>query len=88
MSGKYLYGLHGNKILNDKTLRVFASNLPKHDGVYKLKAIGKNPEKFANTPDKCFIDNGHIIDKKVPNYLDRNWYIDLTKERLQQFGVM
>lgn len=87
VSGKYLYGLHGDKILNDSTLRVFASNRAGDKGVTKLKAIGKNPEKFANTPDKCFIDNGDIIGKKVPRYLDKNWYVDITKERLEQFGV-
>lgn len=88
VSGKYLYGMHGDKILNDKTLRVFASNRPKDEGVYKRKSLDKNPEKFANTPDKCFIDNGDIIDKVVPSYLDKQWYIDLTYERLSQFGVI
>lgn len=88
VSGKYLYALHGDKVLNDKTLRVFASARSRDCGVYKLKStVSKNPEKFAFTPDKCFIDNGDIIDKTVPEYLDRQWYIDLTKERLLQFGV-
>ncbi|MBR5823767.1 MAG: hypothetical protein IKY67_06460 [Paludibacteraceae bacterium] len=87
-SGKYLYALHGNEILNEKTLRVFASNRKNDDGVFKLKAEGKRPEKFANTPEKCFIDNGNITDKTVPKYLDRQWYIDMAYERLKQFGVM
>lgn len=88
VSGKYMYALHGNKILNDKTLRVFASKKPGDDGVFKRKSLDKNPEKFANTPEKCFIDNGDIIDKTVPAHLDKQWYIDLAKERLEQFGVM
>ena len=87
VSGKYLYALHGETILNDKTLRVFASSDANAGSVSKLKAKGKNPEKFANTPDKCFIDNGDIVDKKVPEYLDKRWYVDLTYERLNQFGV-
>lgn len=87
VSGKYLHALHGNEILNDKTLRVFASKLPEHGGVSKLKAVGKNPEKFANTPDKCFIDNGNILGKQVPAYIDKEWYISTAKERLEQFGV-
>lgn len=87
-SGKYLHAMHGTKILNEKTLRVFASTRTSDGGVYKQKAIGKNPEKFANTPEKCFIDNTDIIGKKVPEYLDRNWYIEITRERLTQFGVM
>lgn len=87
VSGKYLYALHGNTILNDKTLRVFAGNRAQDVGVYKLKSKDKNPEKFANTPDNCFIDNGSVIDRKAPKYLDRQWYIDITRERLTQFGV-
>lgn len=87
VSGKYMCGLHGSKVLNDKTLRVFASNAG-DPGVFKLKAEGKNPEKFANTPDSCFIDNGDIIGKKIPSYLDKRWYIDMATERLKQFGVM
>ena len=43
-------------------------------------------EKFANTPDKCFLNNGDIRDLKVPDDLDRQWYIDLAYERLRQFG--
>lgn len=85
-SGKYLHALHGNKILNEKTLRVFAST--RNDpGVFKRKALDKNPEKFANTPEKCFIDNTDIVDKNVPAYLDKQWYINVAKERLEQFGV-
>lgn len=85
VSGKYLYALHGTKILNDKTLRVFASRQKNAEGVCKLKAEGKNPEKFANTPEKCFIDNGSVIDKIVPDILDKEWYIKTAKDRLCKF---
>jgi DNA polymerase len=89
VSGKYLYALHGDKILNDKTLRVFASKKASDGGVFKLKnAIKGNPEKFANTPEKCFIDNSDITDRLVPPYLNKQWYIDLALERLNQFGVI
>lgn len=88
VSGKYMYAMHGNKILNDKTLRVFASNKASDAGVYKRKNLEKNPEKFANTPEKCFIDNSDVNGKRVPRYLDKDWYITMAKERLKQFGVM
>lgn len=87
-SGKYLYALHGNEPLHEKTLRVFASNRKSDKGVFKLKAEGRRPEKFANTPEKCFIDNHDITGKTVPRYLDKQWYIDMAYERLEQFGVM
>ena len=54
--------------------------------IYKCKT-GGNPEKFANTPDRCFIDNGNIVGKKITENLDKNWYIELTKERLRQYGA-
>lgn len=45
-------------------------------------------EKFANTPEHCFIGNTDVKRTKVPNRLDKQWYINLAKERLKQFGVM
>lgn len=88
ISGKYLHGLHNGKVLNDKTFRVFASKNNNDTCIYKVKSLDKNPEKFANTPEHCFIDNSDIKNKKVPDKLDRGWYIDLTNERLKQFGVI
>ncbi|HFH0299994.1 TPA: hypothetical protein ACGI8Q_003749, partial [Clostridioides difficile] len=101
ISSKYSHGLYsptiegktkkvfiGGKILNDKCFRVFASKNKNDGGIYKVKNKEKNPEKFANTPDKCFIENGSVIGKKVPRKLDKTWYIDLANERLKQFGVL
>ena len=73
--------------LNDKTFRVFASTRSRDGGIHKLKAEGKKPEKFANTPEKCFILNKSVVDRKVPSYLDRQYYIDLAKKRIEDFGV-
>lgn len=87
VSGKYMYGMYGNEILTDRCFRVFASNRVNDKGIFKRKSLDKNPEKFANTPEKCFIDNTNINDKKVPQYLDREWYIEMSKNRLSQFGV-
>jgi DNA polymerase len=44
--------------------------------------------KFGNTPDHCFIENGDIRNMKIPKKLDRQYYIDLAKKRLEDFGVM
>ncbi len=87
LSNKYKFGWHNGQILNDKTYRVFASNDDKDTCVGKQKEIGTTIEKFANTPEHCFIDNSYIKNKKLPNKLDKKWYIDLAKERLKQFGV-
>lgn len=58
-------------------------------------------EKVANTPDRCFIFNESLevdwyFDKetkthkynsciKIPEYLDKQYYIDLANERIRQF---
>lgn len=88
VSSKYKCGLWGNQILKDKCFRVFASNLEHDSGIYKQKEGGK-PEKFANTPEHCFIVNEDVNTMSVPNKLDRSWYINMAKTRLaEKFGVM
>jgi hypothetical protein len=88
ISGKYEFGWHNNKKLVDKTFRVFASQNLKDSYIGKQKAEGTTVEKFANTPEHCFIDNTNILNKSVPAHLDKSWYITLAKKRLNDFGVM
>ena len=73
--------------LKEKVTRVFASTRAEDKGIYKSKVTKGEIfyEKISNTPSKCFIDNDNIIDKAVPEYLDRQYYIDLVKERIRQF---
>ena len=87
VSNKYLYALHGDKILHEKTIRSFASKREEDPGVFKLKEIGRNPEKFALTPERAFIINDDINGQRVPRRLDKQWYIDLAVKRLNDFGV-
>lgn len=44
-------------------------------------------DKFANTPEQCFIENGDIHDLPIPDKLGRQYYIDLAKKRLLDFGI-
>lgn len=85
VSSKYLYATHGDKKLNEKCLRVFASKDISDPGVYKFKEGKAKGEKIANTPTRCFIDNSDITDKRVPKKLDKNWYIDLATSRLNDY---
>ena len=48
---------------------------------------GDKKDKFGNTPDHCFIENGDITEMKIPSKLDKQYYIDLAKKRLEDFGV-
>ena len=87
VSSKYYAGVYGGKILNDKTFRVFASKDKKDGYIGKIKTIGATNEKFANTPENCFIWNESVIGVDIPEKLDKQWYIDLAKKRLEDFGV-
>lgn len=84
ISSKYDYGMHNGKKLQEKYFRVFASNDLKNTSIFKVKK-GKNPEKFANVPECCFIYNDEVRNKGVPPELDREWYISLAYDRLRQF---
>ena len=87
LSGKYWRVWHNGEYYTEKCYRVFASVNPKDTYLGKLKRKGATIEQFGNSPDRCFIDNGNINGKEVDKNLDKQWYIDLTKKRLQQYGV-
>lgn len=90
VSSKYICGWHNGKMLQDKTFRVFASTSAKDSFIGKLKDKSHSDltvEKFANTPDHCFIWNDYVNGLKVPDFLDKQYYIDVAKKRLEAFGV-
>jgi hypothetical protein len=84
VSHKYVHALYGQKPLAERCLRVFASQNQGDEGVYKVKANGR-VEKIANTPERCFIVNDRVLGKRVPNRLDKAWYIGLAHKRLADF---
>ena len=90
LSNKYKWVEHeyenGTTKFDNKAYRVFAS-LDNRDGRL-LKCDGvRNPAKFGNTPDRCFIYNDDITNVPIPSKLDRQYYIDLAIKRLNDFGV-
>lgn len=87
LSGKYWRAWHDGKYMAEKCYRVFASKKLTDSYIGKCKEKGATIEKFANTADHCFVDNGNIKGKKCPSHLNKNWYINLAKERLSQYGV-
>lgn len=86
VSSKYNSAWHNGEELTGKTFRVFASTNPNDGAIYKKKSVLSNPEKFANTPDRCFIYNGAIT-PDTTLAIDKQWYIDLAKSRITKFGV-
>lgn len=87
LSGKYWRAWHNGKYMAEKCYRVFASKNKDATYIGKCKSQGATIEKFANTPNHCFIDNGSIKGEKCPDNLDKQWYINLAKDRLAQYGV-
>ena len=88
ISSNYKMGWHNGEYFHEKTFRVFASKNLKDSYMGKVKYEGATIEKFADTPDRCFIDNGEVKNKKIPDYLDKKWYITLTQKRIKdKFGI-
>lgn len=84
VSNLYNYAMHNGEKLDEKTFRVFASTNLTDTPLFKVKE-GKNPEKFADCPENCFIDNSRVLGKAVPNNLNKNWYIDMATKRIKEF---
>ena len=85
VSSKYKFSFHGDEILNENILRVFASRSRRDPGVFKLKKGKDKPDKIGGTPERCLIENGDIKGVKVPRKLDKQWYIDTAKKRIKDF---
>lgn len=84
VSSNYSYAMYNDKKLTEKYFRVFASNDDRNTTLYKVKD-GKNPEKFADCPENCFIDNSEVKGKEIPSELNKEWYIKLANKRLKDF---
>lgn len=76
------------EIIQEKTLRVFASKDERDGGLHKLSARTMKLEKVTNSPENCFIYNDEVNGVKVPRKLNKQWYIDMANKRLADFGVI
>ena len=81
--------VHNGKTYTNKCYRIFASKRPEDGAVYKYRKFkGKDSySKMANTSNNSFIENGDVTEMKVPDYLDKEWYINETYKRLEQYGL-
>lgn len=87
LTSKFTNVTHNDISYTNKCYRIFASKRPSDGTVYKIKEGRKY--KFANTSDRSFIENGNIETAKVPDYLDKRWYIDLANQRIvEKFGIV
>lgn len=71
----------------------------KYDPGTLLESVGTNgkinkrvyePEKFPNCSDHVFVFDSEVKNLKCKDfkYLDKNWYIDLTYKRLEDYGIL
>ena len=88
ISNKYSYILHGDRPIKEKCIRVFASKNPRDEGVKKVSIRTGRPAKLQNSPEHCFIWNDSVNGVKVPDKLDKEWYIKKAIGRLQDYGVI
>ena len=86
VKGKRIWNNDGT-VLPEKVFRVFASR-SRNDGALFKHRTGENPNKFENTPENCFIENGDVNGVKIPRKLDKQYYINLTYKRIKEkFGI-
>lgn len=72
--------------LKERCVRVFASVDMNDGGLWKVKGSDKI-EKLEGTPEHSFIWNDSVNGVAVPAKLDKQWYINSAKKRLNDFGV-
>lgn len=101
LSDKYEYVEHNGKKLTYKCYRVFASKNPNDGEILRCKHAKRKikidsgfcyetylkKDKFGLTPDHCFVENSDVRETSVPEVLDKKWYIDLAKKRLEDYGI-
>lgn len=88
IGGKYSHFLHGERTISERCVRIFASKRDTDGGLRKVHTITKRPAKFANSPLVGFLFNDDMTNVKCPDYLNKQWYIDMAKKRLKDFGVV
>lgn len=91
LSSKYRWVEHeidgGVRRFCNRSYRIFATTDERFGRLLKCDGV-RNPAKFANTPEKCFIDNGHVQNKRLRESsvpVDKHWYIDLANKRVLDF---
>jgi len=94
LSDAYEYVEYNGKRYDYKCYRVFASTSSRDGKILKVKKKTNRDgetnyvgEKFANTPERCFIYNEEVKGIRVPDKLDYRWYLDLARDRLKDFGL-
>lgn len=87
IGSKFSHLEHDEVELDENTVRVFASTNESDGGLTKIHVKKGTAFKYQNSPLQCFIYNDDVNDVKVPDKLDKEWYIEMANKRLKDFGV-
>lgn len=82
---KYLGIYHGEKLLAEKCVRCFASKDKRDGGLQKLHRETGRFAKIEGTPLNARLINTDINGMNVPDWLDRDWYIEMARKRANDF---
>lgn len=77
----------GGQKLNERCVRGFATTDQSKGSVWLLDGGKAVKPKGITVPDHIEIINENILDLEIPAWLDKKWYINLAKARLEKFGV-
>ena len=88
ITSKYKCLIHGNNTLSERCVRVFASKDKNDGGLFKLHINKDKPDKFPSSPENCFIVNDNVTEMRVPSKLDKDFYINMAKERVSKFETL
>ena len=87
ISSKYSHIIYGDRKLKERCVRCFASTDINDCGLWKVHAETGGIAKIEGTPGNCFLWNKSVNGVKCPNNLDKQWYINTAKKRLEDYGV-
>lgn len=85
VGSKYVGIYHGEKFLAEKCVRCFASKDDKDGGLTKLHAKTCKRAKVEGTPLHARLVNGDVNGMSCPDWLDRDWYIEMARKRVNDF---
>lgn len=87
-AGKNIFDLSKAVDLNERCVRIYATKEPQYGTLHKVKKSDGAIEKVEGAPDHSRIFNDEVIDLPCPDWLDKQWYIDLARKRVEEFGVL
>ena len=86
ISSKYRAIYFGENEIPEKCVRIFACKDNEGKSLFKMHATTGRLAKLEGTPENSMIINDSINGRSCPDNLDKIWYCELAKKRLEGFG--